>query len=328
MNRLQLVEKLKAQFTNMFRMLLIVFKSPREAPCPDKQLAGGAIVAMWLGAGKSLVRDFLEKPFADADTRDGEFRFGPFPGLISCADLAAAPWLGDCAPGAEVASVQPDFDPPGPGMMVGPPGAPVPGVSRSGASLVWPTSGLPAAQLAALPVLSVDVSTDGSTATLERVRTLLEHAYPGARNPPMTGKDFMSDSTRLLNQYQQLADVVILFSLPIAGCSLAASLVGGLSERRRPFSLLRLSGVPLRVLRRVVALETSVPLLAVAVIATGSGLLAAHLFLRAQVGYSLQLPGIGYFATVLAGILVSLGIIGSGLPLLARITGPEAARND
>jgi len=101
----------------------------------------------------------------------------------------------------------------------------------------------------------------------------------------------------------------------------------GLSDRKRPFSLLRLSGVPVGVLRRVVTLESAVPLLAAAVVATGTGFLAAHLFLTAQLRYSLRPPGVGYYVIVLAGLAASLGIIASTLPLLARITGPETARN-
>jgi predicted lysophospholipase L1 biosynthesis ABC-type transport system permease subunit len=128
--------------------------------------------------------------------------------------------------------------------------------------------------------------------------------------------------------WQQLANVVILASLPIAGCSLAASVAGGLSERKRPFSLLRLSGAPLRVLRRVVALESAVPLLVAAVVAIGTGFLAAQLFLRAQMDYTLRPPGAGYYLIVVAGLAVSLGIIAATLPLLERITGPETARNE
>jgi len=51
------------------------------------------------------------------------------------------------------------------------------------------------------------------------------------------------DSSRLLAGYKQLANVVILVSLPIAGCSLAVAVAAGLTERKRPFSVLRLTGV-------------------------------------------------------------------------------------
>jgi hypothetical protein len=105
------------------------------------------------------------------------------------------------------------------------------------------------------------------------------------------------------------------------------SVAGGISDRRRPFSLLRLSGVQLRVLRRVVALESAVPLLLVSVVAVVAGLLTAHLFLRAQMDYSLELPGTGYWLLVVGALLVALGVIASTMPLLERITGPESARN-
>ncbi|GAA2216611.1 FtsX-like permease family protein [Micromonospora olivasterospora] len=119
----------------------------------------------------------------------------------------------------------------------------------------------------------------------------------------------------------------MLASLPIAGCSLAVSVAGGLSDRKRPFSMLRLTGVRLRTLRRVVALETVVPLLAVAVVALGMGFLVAHLFLRAQLGYTLLPPDGSFYLMVAGGLAVSLGIVASTLPLLRRLTGPEAARN-
>ena len=112
--------------------------------------------------------------------------------------------------------------------------------------------------------------------------------------------------------------MVILTSLPIAGCSLAASIAAGLSERRRPFSLLRLTGVPIAVLRRVVALESAVPLLIAAVVSIAMGFLAAQLFLRSQLDYTLRPPGPAYYLIVAAGLVVSLGIIASTLPLLAR----------
>ncbi len=43
---------------------------------------------------------------------------------------------------------------------------------------------------------------------------------------------------------------------------------------------------------------------------------------------SLTLPGATFYAVVGAGLLVSLCVLASTLPLLDRVTGPEAARND
>ena len=60
----------------------------------------------------------------------------------------------------------------------------------------------------------------------------------------------------------------------------------------------------------------------------GAGLLAAHLFLRAQLHETLQPPGLEYYLVIVAGLLASLAVIASTLPLLNRITGPETARNE
>jgi hypothetical protein len=106
------------------------------------------------------------------------------------------------------------------------------------------------------------------------------------------------------------------------------SLVAGLNDRRRPFSLLRLTGAPLGMLRRVVALESAAPLLLAAAASMGTGFLAAYLFLHSQLNETLQPPSLEYFLVVLAGLVASLGIIASTLPLLERITGPATARND
>jgi hypothetical protein len=236
------------------------------------------------------------------------------PGLIACSELASRPLLGRCPPGAQVVEVNPDLQ----GEHVG---------GTIGQLTVWPAAALAAADLAKQPMLSIVVQTDGSAAAIEHARTTLENAYPG-RDLPATNGEYQSDFGNQLVQWQQLANVIILVSLPIAGCSLAVSVAGGLTERQRPFSMLRLTGARLATLRRVVALESAVPLLLVAALATGMGFLTAHLFLRAQLDYSLHSPGPAYYLLVIGGLVASLGIIASTLPLLRRITGPETARNE
>jgi FtsX-like permease family protein len=233
----------------------------------------------------------------------------PPQGLVSCVDLARMPSRGRCPAGGTVVTISTDFR------------------RTSDAGVVWPKATIPVAQLRQLSVQSLVVTTNGTTQATERVRTVLEQA-DSAQNAPYTIGEQQRQSNRQILQYRQLADVVILVSLLIAGCSLAVSVAGGLNERKRPFSLLRLTGVPLAVLRRVVALESAVPLLASAVVSIGAALLAAQLFLRSQLHYSLQPLGVEYYVVVVVGIAASLAIIASMLPLLDRLTGPEAARND
>jgi hypothetical protein len=247
------------------------------------------------------------------DPNVGDDYFGPAPGLVSCTELAGTPALGRCPAGADAVAITPDFG----------------GRRASSASTVWPAAAVSAERLQSLPVQAIAVNAQGSRAAVEQARTVLERTYPYVYFPATIAEDnAQNQGARLLKQYQQLVDVVILTSLPIAGCSLAVSVAAGLSDRKRPFSLLRLTGAPLGMLRRVVALESAVPLLLVAVISTGTGFLAAGLFLRSQLGETLQWPGVEYYLIVLAGLVASLGIIASTLPLLERITGPEVARNE
>ncbi|WP_433650653.1 FtsX-like permease family protein [Micromonospora zamorensis] len=233
------------------------------------------------------------------------------PGLIACAEIPSA--YGRCAEGATVAEVATGL---------------IPFRESASSTRVWPAASVPLGDLQQLPVMSIVVDTDGSAATIERSRTMLEAALPAFQVAPNVPGDFESEFANTLRGWEQLANVIIIASLALGGCSLAVSVIGGLTERRRPFSLLRLSGAPARVLRRVVALESAVPMLAVAAVAIGMGLLAAHLFLRAQMGYTLIAPEPRFYVIVVVGLAACLGVIASTLPLLERITGPETARSE
>jgi len=226
--------------------------------------------------------------------------------VITCSDLDRLAVYGRCPPGARVAAVNPG--------LVDTPGTEI------------EAADLDPAAVAGLPIMSVVVNT-ANHAALEQARTLLENAFPRGQ-PPASEGEREADNSQDLVRLQQLASVVIIGSLPIAGCSLAVSVASGLSDRRRPFSLLRLTGVQLATLRQVVAIESLLPLLASAAVAIGLGFLAAELFLRAQLGYTLTPPGWVYYAVVTGGLALSLTIIASTLPLLQRITGPDTARNE
>jgi hypothetical protein len=238
-------------------------------------------------------------------------RFGGVSGgLVSCAQLVTIPGLGRCPAGAAVAVFPAD------GAF---------GV-RSLAEVTWPSAGVSVARLGRLPVLAINVATNGTVPAVERARTVLITAYPGS-DPPATLAEQHADATQQDVAYQQLADVVVLTSLAIAGCTLAASVAAGLAERKRPFSLLRLAGAPLGLLQRVVALESAVPLLVSAVISIGVGFATAAMYAAAQVG-PFAAPGAAYYLITGAGIALSLGVIAATMPLLRRITGPEVARNE
>jgi predicted lysophospholipase L1 biosynthesis ABC-type transport system permease subunit len=200
-------------------------------------------------------------------------------------------------------------------------------VAKSPSLTVWPSADLSVSSIAHLPVEAIVVATDGSPGALEQARTSLVQGFP-FRGPPVVVDAIGSSEQRLLAMIRNLTQVVVVASLIIAACSLAVNIASGLSERKRPFSLLRLMGVPTAVLRRVVALESALPLLLVAVVSIAVGLLAAALFLRSQLDFAFRVPGMAYWVTVISGLAASLAIIASTFPLLSRMTGPEVARND
>jgi hypothetical protein len=97
-------------------------------------------------------------------------------------------------------------------------------------------------------------------------------------------------------------------------------------RRKRPFTLLRVSGTQLAVLNKVVLLEAAVPLVAAAVaaagIAYGTSLLA---FVRlAPAGTAIPQPGHDYYALMGIGLVIACGIISMTLPLLGRMTTPAS----
>jgi hypothetical protein len=235
--------------------------------------------------------------------------------VVSCAQLVTAPGLGRCPAGVAAVRVPASLTDTGDGNL---------------AQSTWPAADVPAQRLDRLPLGSLEVATNGSRPAIEQARTILEDAYPTGTGspPPQTVGETSAVGYAANNAYQQLADVVILTSLTVAGCTLAVSVAGGLADRKRPFSLLRLTGARLGMLRRVIALESAVPLLAVAAVAIGTGFGASAMYATTEMRLDLVAPGAAYFVLTAAGIVLALGLILATFPLLRRITGPETARSE
>jgi hypothetical protein len=242
---------------------------------------------------------------------------GPVPaGVVSCAQLATVSALGRCPAGATAAAFPAD------GFT-----GPLSGVDAT--VITWPAANVPATRLDSLAVDAINVATNGSGPAVEQARTALENAPAYlADGTPSTVGELIAQSNSTNSGLQQLANTVILVSLPIAGCTLAAGIAAGLADRKRPFSMLRLTGARLAMLRRVVALESAVPLLAAAAVAIGAGFGATAMYASLEMQHPMVAPGAAYYLLTAGGILAALGIIAATFPLLKRITGPEVARNE
>jgi len=123
----------------------------------------------------------------------------------------------------------------------------------------------------------------------------------------------------------RLGAVAALFVLIIGAFGLAVSMVGGLIERRRPFALLRASGVHLGELRRVVLLETAATMCVVSVAGAAIGTVLAYASFR-QGGVGWRLPGLDVYGLIAGGVLAAFVFSTLALPLLNTTTRHDAVR--
>jgi hypothetical protein len=170
----------------------------------------------------------------------------------------------------------------------------------------------------------VYLPTDGSLAAENRVRTraagLLPNAIINSSRDPVDRQ-----LETWFRDLDRLAAVVALFILIVGAFGLATSTVGGLIERRRPFALLRASGVHLGLLRRAVLLETAAPMAVVSAAGVGVGMLLAYGAAR-QGGADWRWPGPDLYGFIGAGVLAALLFSAIALPLLNLTTRHDAVR--
>ena len=242
--------------------------------------------------------------------------------VASCAAMRALAALGTCAPGLSAAVVtdqslygdNPRYDT---------------------APIVSASSPAYKGDLTALPLKTVLVRTN-SPATLERVRTYLAINAPPQENsgngssptPPRTFGETLGIRTARADTVEKIVYAAVALTLIVAGCSLAVAVGGGLVDRKRPFTLLRVSGTQVGVLSRVVLLEAAVPLLAATVVAAGIAYgTSMWAFVRlAPKGTAIPQLGHDYYTIMGIGLVVAFGVITVTLPLLRRMTAPGNVR--
>jgi hypothetical protein len=247
---------------------------------------------------------------------------GPSAIAVSCAVMREIAVLGQCAPGVKAVQTTDDslFDD-------NPMFNTRPIVSTSDSAYTG--------NLATLPLQTVLVRVNSPT-TLEQVRTYLAVNAPpqvggdeeNSPTPPRTFGETLRIRIARATTFERIMYAAVALTLIVAGCSLAVTVGGGLVDRKRPFTLLRVSGTPVSVLSRVVLLEAAVPLVAATVLAAaiayGTSVTA---FLRlAPRGTAIPQPGHDYYTIMGIGLVVAFGVITLTLPLLRRMTAPSTIR--
>jgi hypothetical protein len=250
----------------------------------------------------------------------GAFQQGP--SVMSCSALRGLAVLGQCAPGLKAVEVtdnslygdNPLYDT---------------------AAIASPSSPAYTGNLARLSLITVMVRAD-SPATLERVRTYLtintaptEAGGQGsAPTPPRTFGETLQIRLDRASTFEKIVYAAVALTLIVAGCSLAVAVGGGLVDRKRPFTLLRVGGTPVGVLSRVVLMEAAVPLVAAAIVAAGIAYgMSMWAFVRlSPTGTAIPQLGSDYYALMGSGLAVAFGVITVTLPLLRRMTMPGNVR--
>jgi hypothetical protein len=242
--------------------------------------------------------------------------FGGNNAIVSCESLLRMAALGRCAPGASAVEANSSNL-----FSDNPTFSTQPIINNDSPAASDNFSGL------YLQAVLVKVN---NAATLERVRTFLvtHTAQSASGTAPRTFGEAVQARLGVATTVQRLVYIAVALTLLVAGCSLAVAVGGGLVERKRPFTLLRLSGTPASTLYRVVFLEAMFPLIAATLVAAAAayGISVLTVGKMAPAGTPVPVLGHLYYLTMGTGLAVSVLVILITLPLLGRITGPGSAR--
>ncbi|MET3810385.1 FtsX-like permease family protein [Arthrobacter sp. UYEF3] len=187
----------------------------------------------------------------------------------------------------------------------------------------------PAANLDGLVPVVMVLGTDGTPEAMDRARTALNGS--GITAIPATSPlDLKLQSTgRLIQGLAVLAYLGMFVAIAIAGLSLAVATASAILDRKRVLGLMRLMGMPVSVLRRIVTREAAVPLLAVLLLSVGLGFLVAWLMVTfINDTYRVTWPSPGYFVALGLSLLLALGAVTATFGLIRSNTAMTATRFD
>ena len=131
-----------------------------------------------------------------------------------------------------------------------------------------------------------------------------------------------------IREFADLAYVGIGVTLFVAVASLIVSTIGGLMERRRSLYTLRLSGMRLDQLKRLVMVESVAPLLTTSILSCGFGVWTGAVFTST---FSTTLKPVltpTYFAIVGIGLVAAIIGIYLILPMVDKLTRAEANQTE
>jgi ABC-type antimicrobial peptide transport system permease subunit len=176
----------------------------------------------------------------------------------------------------------------------------------------------------------VYVATDGDPATAERIRNALHG--PSAPRVSSRGdpQDYADEVPTLVGGAVTLG---LLITFAIAAATMLITTVDAVGERRRSLAALAAVGAPRSVLRRALAVETALPMLAGVALGLGSAIGGTWMLFQAVADFEamIEAPPIYWrsLGSVLAFAIVAIvAATIATFPSLGRAIRPESLRTE
>jgi hypothetical protein len=176
----------------------------------------------------------------------------------------------------------------------------------------------------------VYVDTVGSQAAIEVTRTVLETSgllLPGDTPGTRTDTAGLSQQS-LLNSYATLAYLGVGVAILISAVSLAVATTAAMLDRKRVLGLLRLMGMRVGTLRRIVGYETAAPLVVIVALCIGLGFFTAYLILTGLTGgaRTIGMPDGRYVVALATSVLLTVVAVASTFGAIRKNTAISSTR--
>jgi len=165
------------------------------------------------------------------------------------------------------------------------------------------------------------VANDGRDGVIDMIRTRLQQSG-NISSLARTRPDDRDMSTRdFVNSLATLAYIGIAITILIAGISLTISTAASMLERKRVFGLMRLMGMPNRVIDRIVTFEAVAPLVAIVALSIGLGFLIAWLLVEGlSYTRSLHAPDGRFYLAIFGSLALAIVSVFAVTGLVRRNT--------
>jgi hypothetical protein len=151
------------------------------------------------------------------------------------------------------------------------------------------------------------VANDGRDGVIDEIRTSLEQSGVSSYLARTRPDDRDMTTRKFVNSLATLAYLGIAITILIAGISLTVATAASMLERKRVFGLMRLMGMPNRIMNRIVTFEAVAPLIAVLALSIGIGFLIAWMMVEGlSTDRSLGSPDLRFYLAILSSLALAI----------------------